>query len=85
VSAHRPIRRKLWCWRYQEARKRQFAARKTLAAGIDPMAKRKAETETKQREDDARQRQAESSFENVARKWWERAPVQRSNQMCVRR
>lgn len=54
----------------KEARERHFAARKTLAAGIDPMADRKAEGEAKQREAQALQREAENSFENVARKWW---------------
>ena len=53
-----------------EARERHFTARKTLAAGIDPMAERKAEADAKQREAEARQREAENSFENVARKWW---------------
>jgi hypothetical protein len=47
-----------------EARERYFAARKMLVIGIDPMAERKAEDETWQRE-------AENSFENIARKWWE--------------
>ncbi len=54
-----------------QARERHFAARKKLAAGIDPMAERKAEAETRQREAEARQREAENSFENIARKWWE--------------
>ncbi len=74
---------KLWRWRYhfdgkeklmalgeypfvnlEQARELNFAVRKTLAAGIDPMAERKAEAEAKQRE-------AENSFEKIARKWWE--------------
>jgi hypothetical protein len=38
--------------------------------GIDPMAERKAEADVKQRQAAARQREAENSFENVARKWW---------------
>jgi len=54
-----------------QARELHFAARKTLASGIDPMAERKAEGEAKQREVQARQREAENSFENIARKWWE--------------
>jgi integrase len=54
-----------------EARERHFAARKKLAAGIDPMAERKAEAEAKQREIEAREREAENSFEKVARRWWE--------------
>jgi hypothetical protein len=53
-----------------EARERHFTARKTLAAGIDPMAERKAEADAKQRQAEARQREVENSFENVARKWW---------------
>jgi hypothetical protein len=53
-----------------QARGLHFAARKTLATGIDPMAERKAEADAKQREAQARQREAENSFENIARKWW---------------
>ena len=37
-----------------QAREHHFAARKILAAGIDPMAERKAEAEAKQREVEAR-------------------------------
>jgi Arm DNA-binding domain len=48
----------------EQARELHFAVRKTLAAGIDPMAERKAEAEAKQRE-------AENSFKKIARKWWE--------------
>lgn len=54
-----------------QARERQFAERKKLEAGIDPMAERKAEAESRQREAEAVQRQAESSFEKIARKWWD--------------
>ena len=54
-----------------QARERHFAARKKLAAGIDPMAERKAEAEIRQREAKARQREAENSFEKIARKWWD--------------
>ena len=50
------------------ARELHFTARKTLASGIDPMAERKAETEAKQQEAKALQREAEGSFEKVARK-----------------
>lgn len=53
-----------------QARERHFAARKKLAAGIDPMAERKAEAEAKQRENEARGREEENCFENVARQWW---------------
>ena len=52
------------------ARELHFSARKTLASGTDPMAERKAEVDAKQKETQARQREAESSFEMVARKWW---------------
>jgi integrase len=55
----------------KDARERHMAARKTLAAGTDPMAERKAEGEARQREAESRQREAETCFENVARKWWE--------------
>lgn len=54
------------------ARELHFAGRKTLAAGIDPMVKRKANLETKQNEAEGCQREIESSFESVAREWWER-------------
>ena len=52
------------------ARELHFSARKTLASGTDPMAERKAEVDAKQKETQARQSEAESSFEMVARKWW---------------
>ena len=35
------------------------------------MAERKAEAEAKQKEIEAQDREAENSFENVARKWWD--------------
>lgn len=54
-----------------EARERHFAARKKVAAGIDPIVERKAEAESRKREAEARQREAENSFEKIARKWWE--------------
>ena len=54
-----------------EARERHFAARRKVAAGIDPIAERKAETESRKREAEARQLEAEKSFEKIARKWWE--------------
>lgn len=53
-----------------QARELHLAARKTLAAGVNPMAERKAETEAKQRAVVSQQREAENSFEKVARKWW---------------
>jgi integrase len=54
-----------------EARECHFAARKKLAAGIDPMAERKTEGEIRQREAETRQREAVNSFEKIAREWWE--------------
>ncbi len=54
-----------------EARESQFTARKKLVGGVDPMAERKAEAESQQLEAEARQRDAASSLENIARKWWE--------------
>ncbi len=48
----------------EQALELHLAVRRTLAAGIDPMAERKAEIEAKQRE-------ASNSFEKIARKWWE--------------
>ena len=55
----------------KEARERHAAARKVLAGGIDPMAERKAEVESRRREAEKRERLAANSFENIARKWWE--------------
>jgi integrase len=54
-----------------DARERHFAARKKVAAGVDPMAERKAEVETRKREAEERERQAANSFENIARRWWD--------------
>lgn len=55
----------------KEARDLHFSARKTLAAGTDPMAERKSEAEAKQKETEDQRRQAENSFEKIGRKWWE--------------
>lgn len=55
----------------KDARELHFAAKKLLATGVNPMAERKAEAEAKQQEAKAIQREADSSFEKVARKWWE--------------
>jgi hypothetical protein len=54
----------------KEARERHFEVRKILEAGSDPMAERKAEALAKDEESKAEQRQAERSFETVARAWW---------------
>jgi hypothetical protein len=66
-----------------QARELHFAARKTLTTGIDPMAERKAEAYAKQRETEARQREAQNSFENVARKWWEWWSIGKSRVMRI--
>jgi integrase len=52
------------------AREMHMAARRTLAGGVDPMAERKAEADSKQKEAEALQRESESSFEKVAVDWW---------------
>jgi Arm domain-containing DNA-binding protein len=52
-----------------QARDHHLAARKILASGIDPRAKRKKEAKAKQREIEAQEREAENSFEKVARSW----------------
>ena len=62
----------------KEARERHFEARKVLAAGIDPMAERKAEGEAQRKDAEARQRETEDSFEKVARKWWDRWSIGKS-------
>jgi len=54
-----------------QARDRHLVARKILGSGIDPMVERKTVAEAKQREVEAREREAENSFEKVARKWWD--------------
>jgi hypothetical protein len=54
----------------KDARELHFAAKKLLGSGINPMAERKAEAEAKQKEAKALQREADSSFEKIARKWW---------------
>jgi integrase len=55
----------------KDARELHFAAKKLLASGVNPMAERKAVAEAKQQEAKALEREADSSFENVARLWWE--------------
>ena len=55
----------------KDARELHFNAKKLLATGINPMAERKSEAEAKQQEAKALQREVDSSFEKVARKWWE--------------
>jgi hypothetical protein len=54
----------------KDARELHFAAKKLLAGGINPMAERKAGAEAKQQESKTLQREADRSFEKVARKWW---------------
>jgi Arm DNA-binding domain len=55
----------------KDARELHFAAKKVLAAGINPMAERKADAEAKRQEAKALQREADGSFENVPLQWWE--------------
>jgi Arm DNA-binding domain len=54
----------------KDARELHSAAKKLLASGVSPMAERKVEAEAKQQEARALEREADSSFEKVARKWW---------------
>jgi integrase len=54
----------------KDARELHFNAKKLLATGINPMAERKSEAEAKQQEAKALQREIDSSFEKIARKWW---------------
>ena len=54
----------------KDGRELHHAARKLLATGVSPMAERKAEAEAKLQEVKAIEREADSSFEKVARKWW---------------
>ena len=70
-----------------QARDHHLTARKILAAGIDPMAERKAEAEAKRREVEAQGREAENSFEKVARKWWDWWAISKSKRHtdCVLR
>jgi hypothetical protein len=51
------------------ARQLHFEARKTLAAGIDPMGERRKKAEARRKE--AKAQQQENSFDAIARKWWE--------------
>ena len=53
-----------------QARELHFAAKQLLRTGVNPMAERKAEAGAKQEEERAIQREADRSFEKVARKWW---------------
>jgi integrase len=52
------------------ARELHFTAKQLLRTGVNPMTERKAEAEAKQEEERAVQREADSGFEKVARKWW---------------
>ena len=54
----------------KDARELHYAAKKLLATGINPMAKRKAEAEAKEQEVQVLERDADSSFENISRQWW---------------
>jgi integrase len=52
------------------AREHHFEARKILASGVDPMVERKSKAEACREEANAKAREADSSFEKVARNWW---------------
>jgi Arm DNA-binding domain len=90
-----PSGSKLWRWLLGEypvvtlaqARDHHLTARKILASGIDPMAERKAEAGAKRREVEALEREAENSFEKVARKWWDWWAISKSKRHtdCVLR
>jgi integrase len=54
----------------KEARDLHFAARKTLASGVDPMEERKVDAAAKEEHARTLLRRTESSVEKVARKWW---------------
>jgi hypothetical protein len=49
----------------KEARERHSEAQKALANGVDPMAEHKADGGAKQKDAEARQREAQNSFEKV--------------------
>lgn len=60
-----------------QVRERLMALRKMLSSGNDPMAERRAEIQAKRqvlderkKETEERQRQADNSFERIARRWW---------------
>jgi integrase len=50
--------------------RRRPRTKKLLATGINPMAERKAEADARQQDAKALQREVDSGFEKVARKWW---------------
>src|SRR6185437_7923406 len=58
--------------RLAEARERAFAARKMLAAGVDPMTAKKAEKDALQAKSEAEQRKAANSFKHIAEQWHQR-------------
>jgi integrase len=62
----------------KDTRELHFAAKKLLGTGINPMAERKAEAEARQGSVKAEQREAENSFENLARDWWKWWSVDKS-------
>ena len=55
----------------QGSTRSSLCSRKKLAAGIDPMAERKAEAESQAAGSRSTEREAENSFEKVARNWWD--------------
>jgi integrase len=54
----------------QEARELHSSAKKLLHSGINPIAERRAKVNAAREELKASQREAESSFERIAEKWW---------------
>jgi hypothetical protein len=67
----------------KDARELYFTVKKLLAVGIHPMGERKAKAEAKREETKALQREAESSFEKVALKWWECWSIDKSHRHAV--
>jgi hypothetical protein len=72
------------------ARELHFAARKILAAGIDPMAERKAEAEAKQREAEAQQPQPATQLRIFSYEWLRKGVqviandgIRRFREMCI--
>ncbi|MFC6647063.1 tyrosine-type recombinase/integrase [Granulicella cerasi] len=55
----------------KDVRELHFEARRILISGSDPMAKRKAEAQDKQKAIRDEQRESEKSFEKIARCWWD--------------
>jgi Arm DNA-binding domain len=61
-----------------DVRARHFEARKLLASGSDPMAKRRAKVEATREAIVVAQQVVENSFEKVAKQWWVKWSVGRA-------